>query len=212
MPAQATHNAKMPAPKNKEIDEALNMVGWTPEAIAAREAVIQKGSVGARSTKAATARTVIKKVAVPLELGLSAVEAARIASSPEVRESRVAEAEDLAKQSVPRRLFAAYDNPVGLIYGAGALAKEAEDTRSDPRIREQDLAYLEWKADRDMAAARKAQVAGSQQRSRALMLAQPRGARPPTAAAPQSAASRFARPEPLAAAGLQKARTGNPQR
>ena len=160
----------MPTPKNKKIDEALSVAGWTPEVIAAREALVQKGSVGARSTKAATARAVIKKVAVPLELGLSAVEVARLANNPELRESRVEEAKDLAKKGVMQRAFAAYDNPVGLIYGTGALVKEAEDTRSDPRLREQDLAYLKWRAERDFAASRKAQKAGAQQKSRSEML------------------------------------------
>ena len=176
----------MPAPTNKDVDGTLNALQWGPEYVVARERIISKG-VGA---KAAAAKARLKKLpgrAAALELVLAAVETARLASSPEVRESRVAEAEDLAKQSVPRRLFAAYDNPVGLIYGTGALVKEAEDTRSDPRIRGQDLAYLNWKAERDIAAARKAQVAGAQQRSRAQMLAQT--ARTNMLARPQQPAS-----------------------
>lgn len=176
----------MPTPTNKDVDGVLNMVGWAPEAIIARERLVSRG-LGARADFAKSMLRKLPVRAAALELALHGVEAARLAGSPELRESRVAEAEDLAKQSVPRRLFAAYDNPVGLVYGAGALVKEAEDTRSDPRIREQDLAYLEWKANRDMAAAHKAQVAGSQQRSRAQMLAQT--ARTNMLARPQQPAS-----------------------
>jgi hypothetical protein len=159
----------MPAPTNKDIDGTLSALSWAPELIIARERLQARG-LGA---KANLAKSLLKKLprgAAALELGLHAIEAARIANSPEVRESRVAEAEDLSKKGVAQRLFAAYDNPVGLVYGTGALVKEAEDTRSDPRLREQDLAYLKWRAERDFAASRKAQKAGAQQKSRSAMI------------------------------------------
>lgn len=159
----------MPAPTNKDIDGVLNMVGWAPEAIIARERLISRG-LGA---KADLAKSMLRKLpvrAAAIELALHGIEASRLASSPEVRESRVEEAKDLAKKGMMRKAFAAYDNPVGLIYGAGALVKEAEDTRSDPRLKEQDLAYLKWRAERDFAASRKAQKAGAQQRSRSEMI------------------------------------------
>jgi hypothetical protein len=165
----------MPAPKNKEIDGSLNMVGWAPEAILARERLVSRG-LGA---KASSAKSLLKKLpvrAAALELLLHGVEAARLAGSPELREARVEEAKDLAKEGMMRRAFAAYDNPVGLVYGTGALVKEAEDTRSDPRLREQDLAYLKWRAERDFAASRKAQKAAAQQKSRSAMIRDMAGA------------------------------------
>lgn len=189
----------MPTPTNKDIDGTLSAVSWAPEAMLVRERLVAAN----RGAKAAAARSVIPKIkrkAAALELALHAVEAARISSSPEVRESRVEEAKDLAKQSVARRLIAAYDNPVGLIYGTGALVKETQDTLDDPRLRAQDLAYLKWQAEREFAAARRAREAGAQQRGRAAMLT-----RPPQATN-TLAASRFTQPESLAEAGLRKAR------
>lgn len=183
----------MPTPTNKDIDGTLSALSWAPEAILARERLVSRG-LGAR---AGLAKSLLKKLpgrAAALELLLHGVEAARLAGSPEVRESRVAEAEDLSKKGVAQRLFAAYDNPVGLTYGTGALVKEAEDTRSDPRIKEQDLAYLKWRAERDFAAARKARSAGSQQRGRALMLAQSRRTSPQATVAPSLATGNSAAP------------------
>ena len=160
----------MPTPKNKESDEAaLSVAGWTPEFIVARERIVSKG-LGAR---AAAAKSLLKKLpvrAAALELALHGVEASLLAGSPEVRESRVEEAKDLAKKGMMRKAYAAYDNPVGLTYGAAALAKEARDPINDPRLREQDLAYLKWRSERDFAASRKAQKAGSQQKSRSEMI------------------------------------------
>jgi hypothetical protein len=183
----------MPTPTNKDIDGTLSALSWAPELIIARER-LQAMGLGA---KADLAKSLLRKLpvrAAALELGLHAIEAARIANSPEVRESRVEEAKDLAKQSVARRLFAAADNPVGLTYGAGALVKEAEDTRSDPRLREQDLAYLNWRAERDFAAARKARSAGPQQRGRALMLARSWRTSPQATVAPSLATGNSAAP------------------
>ena len=160
----------MPAPTNKELDSAINVAQWSPKAIAAKELLMQKAAVGAKSSKAAAGRAALKKVAAPLELGFHAVEAARLANSPEVRDSRVEEAKDLSRKGMMRRMFAAIENPVGLIYGAAALAKETRDTIDDPRLREQDLAYLKWRAERDYAASRKVQKAGAQQKSHSAML------------------------------------------
>lgn len=196
----------MPAPTSRDIDGTLNALSWAPEAILARERLIAANR-GARAAASGALVPKVKGRAAALELGLHAIEAARIASSPEVRESRVEEAKGLAKQSVARRLFAAYDNPVGLIYGTGALVKETRDTLDDPRLRAQDLAYLRWQADRDFAAARKAREAGAQQRGRAAMMTQPHSASgTPQSVTSNSAASRFTQPESLAAAGLRKAR------
>lgn len=156
--------------KQKDLDESLGVLQGTPKAIAAKELAIAKAGAGARATQAAAARTAIKKVAVPLEVGLNAVEVARLATNPELREARVEEAKDLAKKGMMRRSFAAVENPVGLIYGTGALVKEARDTINDPRLREQDLAYLKWRAERDYAASRRAQRAGAQQKSRSVIL------------------------------------------
>jgi hypothetical protein len=137
----------------------------------AAQAAAARASARATAGRAATTRSIARKVAAPAELGFHALEAARLVSSPEVRGSRVGEAEDLAKKGTARRLVAAVDNPVGLIYGTGALLKETYDTNNDPRIKAQDAAYFQWLAKRRAATlAAKAQEAGAQQKSRSSMI------------------------------------------
>lgn len=164
----------MPAPTNKDLDSAIGVAQWSPKAIAAKELLMQKAAVGSRSSKAASSRATLKKVAAPLELGFHVVEGARLVHSPEVRELRVEEAKDLARKGMMRRMFAAVENPVGLVYGTAAIAKEARDTINDPRLKEQNLAYLKWRAERDYAKSKRtqktAQEAGSQQKSREAIL------------------------------------------
>lgn len=181
---------------NEKIDKTIRFAQRSPEAIAGlayiaekeamqvaapRVAAVSRAPAGqatatraaARTTagRAAAARSLARKVAVPAELAFNALEAARLVGSPEVRESRVEEAKDLAKKGMMRRAFAAVDNPVGLIYGTGALAKETYETTNDPRIKKQDADYFRWLAQRRAAAAvANAQKAGAQQRSRSEMI------------------------------------------
>ena len=103
------------------VDAALEVAGYTPDVLYAKEAAMAKGlsGIGKKASAAKASSAALKKVLAPVEAATYAVEALRLATDGDLRDKRIEQVAESAKDGAAERMFDAWSNPIGTIYGAG---------------------------------------------------------------------------------------------
>ena len=131
------------ATASDKADLAFELAGAAPEVLSVihkKEALMAKGlGMGKRAAAAKVSAASLKPYLAPVEAASYAIEALRLATDENLRERRVEEVAESAKNGAGERMFDAWLNPIGTIYGAGQTVYDTIQTSSGQAKRDEEF-------------------------------------------------------------------------